>query len=579
MENNSIFTAFVFVLTLAAYATPSHAQFNGLGRGLDKTVTLKLTKTTSSGEWVASVDAWDITTSMIAGHGRENAESLKQYQILAHEAAQAAALTLNPSDPAYLETVENKLEGYAEEFSKISLNSLSTHIKQVNSACVLLPSACEAAGNENGMAKFGWAEAANVSSAQWGTFAASADLATDVALTVANTSENIETIKTNLSGFVSFDDYEVYLTQVTNMDHKWIQLSIDQALLPEGSILAVNSNTALQKFDYLDAAALDVYPKTARYAGNSLFVYTLVPKGSEQPSSLDLRKVFESESNESSVSGSSVNAGTSFLEQRFNDNEEGRCDKEEDHRLPISNDLVMRAINGGCTAFIPQAQNLHDSNSTVAVTAGHCFTKNTFSSKNTAQRLVEFKAKDSIVDPEVKDALKVIPYPSDVEHQYVIDEIRSPIVVDGEFEDWAVFRIKPRSPTFQKVAHKKYGNGFKIQSLEVQPLRTTELEGYVAGHGVFGPNQFKSHTLQEALGKILPSEVIFDRDANRSIEVVNHRVDTDHGSSGSPIFIKEGTNLELIGVHVGGFCNQDLDNNNFGVSINNENLLQALKMI
>lgn len=197
-----------------------------------------------------------------------------------------------------------------------------------------------------------------------------------------------------------------------------------------------------------------------------------------------------------------------------------------DDRVPSSDPKIARLVqsqgDGGCTATMIGR--------TCAITAGHC---------KSVMVLAEFNT------PMSKNGNAVGSAPEDV---YEIDQASITYKNGGQGQDYAVFKIKPNAITGQYPGDVQgnYNVAFKT------PKAGDRLR--ITGHGVDYSDPERHLAQQTHTGVMMPQSRWGKKD------VLNYRVDTMGGNSGSSVIL-EATD-EIIGIHSHGGCSTSSSSKN-----------------
>lgn len=225
--------------------------------------------------------------------------------------------------------------------------------------------------------------------------------------------------------------------------------------------------------------------------------------------------------------------------------DESQCGDTDD-RVPYDDDRIGRIEPVGCTGW--------RISSGAYLTAGHC------NDYTTDMQLIEFKVPDStaggaVVHPAAEHQFPIIASSKVSQNDHSGDDIGN---------DWAVFRISPN--TDGTLPHLKYTDALKFFRVTNEYLPTTVR---VTGYG-WDSEATRSYTQQTATGAFL-GEVY----TSASDVYLKHAVDTQGGSSGSPIISQNtGDEILTIGIHTNGGCDDPSYLYNAGTSFEN-NLLET----
>lgn len=233
---------------------------------------------------------------------------------------------------------------------------------------------------------------------------------------------------------------------------------------------------------------------------------------------------------------------------------ESICDASDD-RVDSTDSRVARYNLGGCTHWMA-------ANGAV-LTAGHCTDFDPDQSgPGLPDGIIDFSGNIQINPP--KSLSDGTPRAAPVDQQYPMQPSTARFRFDGEGQglgkDWCVYRVGPNSNT--GLTPHVAGGFFRLTDLAPANGTTLRVTGYGSDSGIDNfTNQTDSGTF----------EGINSSGANIWI---SHRVDTEGGNSGSPIFIN--SNAFAMGIHTNAGCTSS-GGSNSGTSFQVDALESALR--
>lgn len=231
--------------------------------------------------------------------------------------------------------------------------------------------------------------------------------------------------------------------------------------------------------------------------------------------------------------------------------EEARCGN--DNRNFSSHVAVGRLLPAGCTAFLLEGG--------VAATAGHCL-RNELELQNLMFNLPRINPRTRVAPPPaIEDTYRLIP------ESVICNDCTPPYVEHGS--DWGVFRLARNTNTGQSAAQAQGATLAIPPDLSVQAGRlviggTVLGDVTVVGYGFDLEPEGASYSQQMAHGAL---GTVTSSNANHAR--LSHSVDTESGSSGSPMLLPDANGAaatQVIGIHTGGTCRRDGETGNAGTS-------------
>lgn len=241
------------------------------------------------------------------------------------------------------------------------------------------------------------------------------------------------------------------------------------------------------------------------------------------------------------------------------DDEHSNGDEEEpcgdDSRVPSEDVRVGRMLPVTCTVFAVEDG--------IYLTAGHCLRE--------ARELqnVHFNVPLSTLTGRPVDAATRDIYPLELS-SVICNDCGG--VNQEHGLDWAVVRLGRNSET-NIPPHEAQRASFKIYT--AAPQKTGVGRATIIGYGWDNKPPSANYAQQVASGELRP----FFGDCN-GVALLEHLVDTEQGSSGSPIVLHaaDGTMTDMvIGIHTGGRCNPQALAVNKGTHICSQALLRAIE--
>ena len=228
---------------------------------------------------------------------------------------------------------------------------------------------------------------------------------------------------------------------------------------------------------------------------------------------------------------------------------EAICDVKDD-RLPSFDDRIGRIMPAGCTAFAID-------NGTF-ITAGHCAVDQL--SIPYMMQVLEFRVPKSLSDGT--------PQSPPIQHQFRIDWDSVLFQDEGASKDWATFSVIPND--IGRTPDQIYGSFDFHRNNE--NVSIVAVRGYGTDSDPAGPiapsfRNGDSQTQQEHFGDLV--------EYGSDEPLIRHRVDTEGGNSGSPIFFIDGSG-KTIGIHTHGGCLSLPNSFNMGTSFRHPALWDAI---
>ncbi len=273
----------------------------------------------------------------------------------------------------------------------------------------------------------------------------------------------------------------------------WMRLRFQSLLLGEGVTLRITSfaDGAVQE---LDAASAREWKQTSAYFNGDALQLDVVAAPGADASRVVLRSVW---------------IGPLFQPQF------SVCGPADD-RVPSSDVRIARLLPVGCTGWI------FEDPAFCLSTAGHC--------ASSMLQVAQFNTPPS-------DAAGVMQHPPP-EDQYAVDPASIQRQNAGVGQDWGYFGCFPNSNT-ALTPYQRQRAAFPL----VPPNGQVGQALRVTGHGVDYDTPTSSYAQQTHDGVL----------ESLQGSTLRHDVDTTGGSSGSPIFLDDGS-FSVVGVHTHGGC-------------------------
>lgn len=325
----------------------------------------------------------------------------------------------------------------------------------------------------------------------------------------------------------------------------WIVVKFENYNLGKMSWLTISSLSDTEQIQKFDQVSLDRWGgQSAMFNGNQLKIELFVMP-TDKDVFYNIKEILVGDFRKNSESNNSNENTEKESSLQSADGREDICGNIDD-RVASSDKRIGRIMPFGCTGWALK--------NGAYLSAGHCV--------NSRFKYLQFNIPQSFEDgtpvhPPINDQYFIVP--ESIEH-----------ISGGVGNDWAVFSVVPGSDGL--MPHQKYGS-FELSTSNDSGV--VEVAGYGVDDSPTGkPPEFfnaTSQTQQKDNGDLLKVDIV-----NENKVIVNHRVDTRKGNSGSPIYLKNKPSV-AIGIHTHNGCSDSRFNNaNRGTGFSNQKLLQAI---